>query len=100
MAHTDQGTFEMAKLPQSTISHDGQDMAQVTVLDPGEWDALDPVAKEGFTVQDQRDMKRMGKQQQFRRNFKFITTVGFTCCVMGTWEILMVDQVWIISDIH
>lgn len=34
-------------------------------------------------------MKRMGKKQEFRRNFRFLTTVGFTCCVMGTWEILL-----------
>ncbi|KAK4495085.1 hypothetical protein PRZ48_013412 [Zasmidium cellare] len=87
MASGDQA-FEMAKLPNSsTVSDNGQDTPQQeTFLDPGEWDALDPVAKEGFTVQDQRDMKRMGKQQQFRRNFKFITTsiVALDCYLVGT----------------
>lgn len=63
-----------------------------TFLDSEEWEALDPVAKEGFTVHDQEDMARMGKQQRFRRNFRFITTVAFTCCVMGTWEILMTSN--------
>jgi len=24
-----------------------------------------------------------------QRNFKTITTIGFTTCVMGTWEILL-----------
>lgn len=24
-----------------------------------------------------------------QRNFKMITTIGFTTCVMGTWEILL-----------
>ena len=56
------------------------------------WDSLDNFAKEGFTVNDQRDMQRMGKKQEFRRNFRFLTTVGFTCCVMGTWEILMTSN--------
>jgi len=56
------------------------------------WDSLDKVAKEGFTMNDQRDMQRMGKKQEFRRNFRFLTTVGFTCCVMGTWEILMTSN--------
>ena len=56
------------------------------------WDNLDNVAKEGFTMNDQRDMQRMGKKQEFRRNFRFLTTVGFTCCVMGTWEILMTSN--------
>lgn len=36
---------------------------------------LDNEVKEGFTVNDQRDMQRMGKRQEFRRNFAFLTTV-------------------------
>ena len=55
-------------------------------------DNLDDVAKEGFTMNDQRDMQRMGKKQEFRRNFRFLTTVGFTSCVMGVWEILMTSN--------
>lgn len=35
-----------------------------------EWNELDDVAKEGFTANDQRDMQRMGKKQEFRRNFR------------------------------
>ncbi|KAE8140473.1 amino acid transporter [Aspergillus pseudotamarii] len=42
--------------------------------------------KEGFTVHDQRDMHRMGKKQEMRRNFRLISTIGFTTCIMGTWE--------------
>ena len=38
---------------------------------------------------DQRDMKRMGKKQQFVRNFHIITSIAFTSCVMGTWEFLL-----------
>ena len=62
----------------------------------------------GYTGHDRRDMRRMGKKQvrargrpsgtlywkltsgqEFRRNFRIISTVGFTTCVMGTWEILL-----------
>lgn len=82
----------MDKEPAATVSAKCREPMEETFLDPGEWDNLDPVAKEGFTVHDQQDMNRMGKQQQFRRNFRFITTVGFTCCVMGTWEILMTSN--------
>ncbi|KAK5070157.1 hypothetical protein LTR64_001994 [Lithohypha guttulata] len=57
-----------------------------------EWTELDEVTKEGFTTNDQLDMQRMGKKQEFRRNFRFLTTVGFTCCVMGTWEILLTSN--------
>lgn len=76
-------TFEMAKDTHETTHEQSPDAPDLDDL------AMDPVAKEGFTVNDQRDMQRMGKKQEFRRNFRFVTTVGFTCCVMGTWEILM-----------
>jgi len=32
--------------------------------------------------QDDRDMARMGKQQEFKRNFSWISSVGFTSCTM------------------
>lgn len=38
---------------------------------------------------DQQDMKRMGKKQQFVRSFHIVTSVAFTSCVMGTWELLL-----------
>lgn len=34
-----------------------------------EWNEMSEV-KEGFTVNDQLDMQRMGKKQEFRRNFR------------------------------
>ena len=52
--------------------------------DLNSWDNLDHVAKEGLTVNDQRDMQRMEKKQEFRRNFRFLITVGFTYCIIGT----------------
>lgn len=59
------GVFEMGKLTETTVTANGQESPQEMFLDHGEWEALDPVAKQGFTVQDQRDMDRMGKKQQF-----------------------------------
>lgn len=72
-----------------TISYSPSPHTTSHGLSSSEWNELDHAAKEGFTVHDQLDMKRMGKKQEFRRNFRFLTTVGFTCCVMGTWEILL-----------
>lgn len=84
MAVTPQsGNVEMAKMPTTYVSAAEPEVTKETLLDPEEWAALDPVAKQGFTIADQRDMQRMGKKQQFRRNFKFVTTVGFTCCVVS-----------------
>ncbi|KAH7359497.1 amino acid/polyamine transporter I [Pyrenochaeta sp. MPI-SDFR-AT-0127] len=38
------------------------------------------------TYRDQRDMLRMGKLQELRRNFRFVTIFGFTMVLMATWE--------------
>lgn len=84
--------MDMTKEAASAVYGGAGQTSSGHVMNAREWDELDPVAKEGFTVHDQQDMDRMGKQQQFRRNFRFVTTVGFTCCVMGTWEILMTSN--------
>lgn len=38
------------------------------------------------TQSDERDMYRMGKAQQLRRNFRFFTIFGFLMVLMATWE--------------
>ena len=43
----------------------------------------------GFTYQDKEDMKRMGKKQELRRNFRSLSAIAVTTCTMGTWEILL-----------
>lgn len=40
-----------------------------------------PKEKRG-TADDQRDMWRMGKAQELRRNFRFVSILGFTMLVM------------------
>ncbi|KAH8811165.1 amino acid/polyamine transporter I [Xylogone sp. PMI_703] len=44
-----------------------------------------PTEKIG-TKADHRDMIRMGKNQELRRNFRFLSILGFTCILMSTWE--------------
>ncbi|OAQ74176.1 amino acid transporter [Pochonia chlamydosporia 170] len=55
-------------------------------------DGLDQGSGADFTANDQRDMQRMGKTQQFRRNFRMMSTIGFTICVTGTWVILLTSH--------
>lgn len=38
---------------------------------------------------DRLDMQRMGKKQELRRNFRLLSSIAFTSCVMGTWEVLL-----------
>jgi choline transport protein len=51
---------------------------------------LDEVIK-GDTTQDRIDMRRLGKKQEFKRNFNFISTLGFISIYMATWEFVLVS---------
>ncbi|GAB7334490.1 hypothetical protein MBLNU13_g06481t1 [Cladosporium sp. NU13] len=44
------------------------------------------VQLKGGTYEDEREMSRMGKTQELRRNFKFIGIVGFVSILQSTWE--------------
>lgn len=41
------------------------------------------------TQADQYDMATLGKKQVLRRNFKFITMLGFGSTVICSWEVLL-----------
>ncbi|PGH26560.1 serine/threonine protein kinase [Polytolypa hystricis UAMH7299] len=50
------------------------------------------------THHDHTDMARLGKEQQFKRNFRYLSTLGFTCTLMATWEsILLVSTYGLIN---
>lgn len=49
-------------------------------------DESEEVSEKKGTVNDRKDMYRMGKVQELRRNFRFITIFGFTMVLMATWE--------------
>lgn len=48
--------------------------------------------------QDRKDMHRMGKKQEFKRNFNWISSVGFTSCTMGTWEFVALNNFQMLVD--
>ncbi|KAK5202403.1 hypothetical protein LTR41_011846 [Exophiala xenobiotica] len=41
------------------------------------------------TTADDRDMLRLGKKQEFKRNFNFLSTLGFVSIYMATWEFVI-----------
>lgn len=53
--------------------------------------------KEG-TVADRRDMARMGKRQETRRNFRHITILGFTMVILSTWEAQLATAVYALGN--
>ncbi len=40
---------------------------------------------------DRRDMQRLGKKQEFKRNFHLISALGFVSLYMATWEYVLVS---------
>ncbi|KAL9000493.1 MAG: hypothetical protein Q9169_000786 [Polycauliona sp. 2 TL-2023] len=57
-------------------------------------DALDPTGvvvkpKWQGTVQDKKDMEVLGRHQVLRRNFRFLSMLGFGSTLICTWEILL-----------
>lgn len=46
------------------------------------------VEKRG-TQDDQKDMHRMGKTQELRRNFRFVSIFGYSMILMATWETVL-----------
>lgn len=58
-------------------------------------DAFDDVSGEvikGFSKRDQKDMRRMGKQQELMRNFRKISSFSFTVVLVSTWEYLLMYE--------
>ncbi|KAK5723231.1 hypothetical protein LTR15_004928 [Elasticomyces elasticus] len=49
-------------------------------------DGKTDVAQKGGTASDEQEMRRMGKVQELRRNFKFVGIVGFVTILQATWE--------------
>ena len=50
-----------------------------------------PSTIQGDTATDIKDMLRLGKKQEFRRNFSFWSTLGFISIYMATWEFVLVS---------
>ncbi|KAI3395644.1 hypothetical protein diail_1009 [Diaporthe ilicicola] len=55
-------------------------------------DAAEAPTTAGFLSQDDADMLRLGKAQQFKRNFSFWSTFGFVSIYMATWEFVIVSM--------
>ncbi|KAI9700999.1 MAG: hypothetical protein M1836_001667 [Candelina mexicana] len=56
------------------------------------------VVTHGGTRHDALDMHRVGKQQQLKRNFRFLSILGFTCTLMSTWEGIIASSTFGLID--
>ncbi|CAL5875280.1 uncharacterized protein PFLUO_LOCUS9585 [Penicillium psychrofluorescens] len=49
-------------------------------------------------AQDDLDMQRLGRAQQFKRNFRFYSILGFTTTLMATWESILLTSTYGLTD--
>ncbi|KAL4803705.1 amino acid/polyamine transporter I [Aspergillus unguis] len=50
------------------------------------------------TAVDQYDMNAMGRVQVLRRNFRFVSILGFACTLICTWEVLLTLLASVLTD--
>ncbi|KFA74037.1 hypothetical protein S40288_05139, partial [Stachybotrys chartarum IBT 40288] len=65
----------------------------VSPLLPGRGEEEEQDGQDGFhnEHQDLLDMKRLGKKQQFKRNFSLWSSIGFVAIYMATWEFVLIS---------
>jgi choline transport protein len=51
-----------------------------------------------FVTRDDKEMAYLGKKQQLKRNFGFMSIVGFSCTLMITWEGMLCVFVYGLED--
>ena len=74
----------MVDAHKTAVVHDNETSEPVPLLD----DAPETSQKNG-TRSDVLSMWRLGKKQEFLRNFKFISIFGFSMILMSSWEIML-----------
>ncbi|KAI1172930.1 amino acid/polyamine transporter I [Nemania sp. FL0916] len=47
---------------------------------------FDEIHGSTYLERDARDLARLGKSQVLKRRFGFFSIIGFTCCILVTWE--------------
>jgi choline transport protein len=57
-------------------------------------DPTQPSKRNRGTADDDHMMRMLGKKQVLNRNFRFISTLGFACTLMSTWEIELASSVF------
>lgn len=55
------------------------------------------VSEKKGSPEDQKDMHRMGKTQELRRNFRFVSIFGYSMILMATWETALT---WVGSTVY
>ncbi|KAF2204121.1 amino acid transporter [Delitschia confertaspora ATCC 74209] len=92
MAHIGNGKAE----PASSLVDVSKGRYSIDGVEDG--DAADDIysrvnpARPGFTKHDQKDMYRMGKIQELKRNYRPLSALSFAIVLTAVWEFLLVSN--------
>lgn len=50
------------------------------------------------TSADRKDMTQLGRVQELRRNFQFLSILGFGCTLIATWEVIITTLTTSLND--
>ncbi|KAH8725675.1 amino acid permease-domain-containing protein [Phaeosphaeriaceae sp. PMI808] len=78
----------MSDFREAGVVTDYKAQAEVTPRDSESQENVVVSEKKG-TREDQKDMHRMGKTQELRRNFRFVSIFGYSMILMATWETVL-----------
>ena len=53
---------------------------------------------QNYTIQDEKDMSRMGRKQELIRNFRPLSAFSFTVILQATWEFLLISNTQGLTD--
>ncbi|KAJ7681611.1 amino acid/polyamine transporter I [Mycena rosella] len=72
-----------SETPEQNFGYESDDNTEVV-------DAATGRSVRGYTRRDEKDMRRMGKQQELMRNFRRVSSFSFTVMLTATWEYLLI----------
>lgn len=100
LAHSALLPRTMAFPPPNTINEKDPSSLQISISTPPSPSpsSSDESHPKSSTRNDVSDMDRMGKRQELRRNFRFVSIVGFVMVLQSTWEsVLLAAQYGLVN---
>ncbi|KAI4090303.1 MAG: hypothetical protein LQ344_004851 [Seirophora lacunosa] len=89
MSKSNQGYVQTAALRKGDQSSEDGQLDEFTSTVADKWQG---------TVADKHDMVMLGRSQVLRRNFSFISILGFSSVLICTWELIFANLLFALTD--
>ncbi|KAI4112532.1 MAG: hypothetical protein LQ345_006331 [Seirophora villosa] len=89
MSKSNQGYVQTAALRKGDQSSEDGQLDEFTATVADKWQG---------TVADKHDMVMLGRSQVLRRNFSFISILGFSSVLICTWELIFANLLFALTD--